>query len=336
MYFDFILYGESKNDNVIRVLLVVAKKEHLDPFFELGRFIIPGIAGIEPVPIARMNGVQHLLGASDADGRALIYLDNNRIEIDYAQKGITQSWRSVELSAKDTKTLAERIGHELKAAVRSDDHDESRIDVVIDGTVDVKGLNRHLRTESDLRVRVLNTEGSAMPSTEFSGAFGLALKGHRQVAMALNLLPAILRRKKSKAGYYLMLSLCVILLFSVGGLMASKVVYQGMVMERLHTELSYLKSEVRHVDAINAEISDLEKRIEFLDGMLNAYIPVSDILNELTIRIPESAWLKSMDFSGKTIKLRGDAQSASSLVSLLEASAHVPGCKISIHHNKNH
>ena len=117
-----------------------------------------------------------------------------------------------------------------------------------------------------------------------------------------------------------MLSLCVILLLSVGGLLASKVVYQGMVMERLHTELTYLKSEVRHVDAIDAEISDLEKRIEFLDGMLNAYIPASDILNELTIRIPESAWLKSMDFSGKTFKLRGDAQSASSLVSLLEAS----------------
>ena len=140
MYFDFIRYGESKNDNTLKVLLVVAKKENLDPFLELSRFIIPGIAGIEPIPIARMNGVNHLLGSNDVDGRALIHVGKNHLEIDYAQKGIIQIWSGVEGPGKDPKTLAERIGHELRTVTRTGEHDENRIDVVIDGTVDVTGF----------------------------------------------------------------------------------------------------------------------------------------------------------------------------------------------------
>ena len=320
LHYDFIVGGESKIDNVIRVLLLAAKKEHLEPYFELSRLVNPGIAGIEPTPIARMNAVNYLMRHDGEKNRALVHLDEDALEIDCTSNGITQGWHGVAGPFDDQEHLAERIGRELKAVLRTAGHEAGRMDVLFDGPVDVEGLVRASQTEPGFHIRPLKTEESPIPAVGFAGAFGLALKGHTRVAMVVNLLPVPARRKKSKAGYFLMLGLGVLLGLSVAGLLASKVVHQRMILERLQTELTYLQSGVRQVDGLDAEIGDVEKRIVFLDGIVNSHMPVDDVLHELTTRIPESAWIKTLDLSGTSVRLMGDAQSASGLLGLLEAS----------------
>jgi general secretion pathway protein L len=46
-----------------------------------------------------------------------------------------------------------------------------------------------------------------------------------------------------------------------------------------------------------------------------------DILNELSIIVPNSAWIKTMDITGNLIKLQGEADAASELINLLESSS---------------
>ncbi len=45
-----------------------------------------------------------------------------------------------------------------------------------------------------------------------------------------------------------------------------------------------------------------------------------DILKDLSERIPKSAWVRKLNFSDKGMQVEGHADSASELISLLEAS----------------
>ncbi len=64
IYFDCRIIEENKVDNLITVLLVVIKKEDLEPFFDLARTIAGGISSIEVFPTAMANCISYFSSSS--------------------------------------------------------------------------------------------------------------------------------------------------------------------------------------------------------------------------------------------------------------------------------
>jgi general secretion pathway protein L len=151
-------------------------------------------------------------------------------------------------------------------------------------------------------------------------AFGLALKGMRSVAVDINLLPTEYRRRPNRTGYYTMLVLAVLVLVSFSAWTGSYWVHRNMVSRALNAELVRLTSEMAGIQKTQARIDRIDRQLSELNALNERYTPVSDILRELTQVLPETAWVREFQLDDGKIRLQGYADSASELISLLEAS----------------
>ena len=151
-------------------------------------------------------------------------------------------------------------------------------------------------------------------------AYGLALKGVRNVAMNINLLPPALRKKPSRVGVYMMFILVSIALLGALAWGGSSILRYHWALENLDGEIQQLRSKMKKIEQIQTQKNELENRLHTLNDLCQGSVPVLDILKELSVRIPQDAWLKQFDFSEKGIHIRGEADSASNLIPLLEAS----------------
>lgn len=159
-----------------------------------------------------------------------------------------------------------------------------------------------------------------LPSEAFVPAFGLALKGMRKVPVDINLMPAEYRRRPSRTGHYAMMVLALLALLAAGGWGASHWMHRKMVSASLGAELKRLSSEMAEITRIQSRIDAVEVRVEELNRLNAADVPVSDILRELTQVLPDTAWVREFSLSGGKVRLEGYADSASDLISLLEDS----------------
>jgi Tfp pilus assembly protein PilN len=151
-------------------------------------------------------------------------------------------------------------------------------------------------------------------------AFGLALKGMRSVAVDINLLPTEYRRRPNRTGYYTMMVLAVLVLVSFSAWAGSYWVHRNMVSRALNAELVRLTSEMAGIQKTQARIDRIDRQLSELNALNERYTPVSDILRELTQVLPETAWVREFQLDDGKIRLQGYADSASELISLLEAS----------------
>jgi general secretion pathway protein L len=137
--------------------------------------------------------------------------------------------------------------------------------------------------------------------------------------MDINLLPVNLRKKAGRIGYYTMFVLAGLLILSVLAWGGGSILHQKLVLNRLDSEIKRLGSEVATVDRLQAVLKELEDRIDYVNALRQSHVPVLNILRDLSKEIPESAWIRRIAFSDKGVEIEGYANSASELISLLEA-----------------
>lgn len=155
---------------------------------------------------------------------------------------------------------------------------------------------------------------------DIAPAFGLALKGVWNPPLQINFLPAELRRKPGKAGYYVMIFLTVMLILSGLAWGGTYFMKQRMTMKSLDAELSRLRSEVANIDRIRSDSEELKKRLDYLSATRGGHASALEMLRELTQTIPETAWVREFTFSEKGLQLSGYADAASELIPILEDS----------------
>jgi len=105
--------------------------------------------------------------------------------------------------------------------------------------------------------------------------------------------------------------------FSWGG---GNILRHKLKLDHLDTEIKRLSSEIKKVDQLQAEGKKIEDRIDYLDTLAQGGVPVLEILKDLSDRIPKNAWVRRFSFSEKGIEIEGQADAASELIPLLEAS----------------
>jgi Tfp pilus assembly protein PilN len=89
---------------------------------------------------------------------------------------------------------------------------------------------------------------------------------------------------------------------------------------RLTVEVRRLDPEVRAVDALAAELDSKRRLLAALASVEATRVPVLPTLRELTETLPADVWLQSLAMDRQGVELTGQADGASALVPLLEAS----------------
>ncbi len=247
VYFDYHLRSEDREAGTLDLLLVVAKRESIRRYIELGESLPAPFAAIEPRTTAVANAVSYG-GGDGADPASML---DGQQPPDF----------------------------------------------------------------SDLDFTDAGVENPAI-----LGAFGAGLKGLRRTPLRINLLPRELRRRPSRAGYYLMIFLVLLTCLAGMGWAGSQVWRQRMVAKTLDGELRTLTATLMDLEAQRARYDAVRERIRFLGRVRDGAPPAIDILRELTDIIPETAWVHQISVSDGRVEMDGYAAAASELIGLLEAS----------------
>jgi len=328
IFFDCQVLAEDKEQNLLKVLLIVVKKDALAPYLGFKDRLNVGISGIETGSTAVVNYLFHYSIAAEGTYFVIMSKDGS-LELGLIKDGLLNysRFKSGEnnKSGEDNKNLCGLITDEVKALKDAAGYsDNGRIKAVYCGAVpgDKSGNEfvNGISSEAGIDMDFLKLEAAGIPSSDLAPAFGLALKGLRKVPMQVNLLPDKLRKRPGRAGYYVMLVLTVLVALSVllwsGGLIMS----HRLVLNRLNAEIRHVGAQMANIEKIRKDSKEIEEKIDYLNALFCERISMLDVLKELSIRIPESAWVRDIKISQNDVKLDGHAQSASELIPLLEAS----------------
>jgi Tfp pilus assembly protein PilN len=318
-YFDFQVMTEDKENGKMRLLLVVVKRESIDPYITLADRPGNWISGIEIRSTALANFFWSRFKTADADSAAFAYLNGRHMELGLLMGGLLTYSRAVDLPEGGGDVDA-RISGEVEALREVSGRQGPLEMMCCYPEADLPYADVFKRQEG-IEVRRVDLSGIEIPSIAMIPAYGLALKGFQKGGMDINLLPLKLRKKANKAGYYAMVALVGLVVLSGFLWGGSAFLQQRLYLKQLDGEISRLEAEVKQIDRIKSERSRLEERIGYLSRLFGSGVSPLFILNELSERIPDSAWVSGLTLSEKGVEIEGEAGSASELIPLLEASA---------------
>jgi len=315
VYFDFQIAGEDKENNKLAIVLVAMRKDALSPYIELkDRLGSKGIYGIEINSTAAVNYFSQRFYSACQDGLLLVNMNVNDLEVNLIKsRSLTYSrFLKIPENGSDINGL---ISEELKKVK----------DIYGPMHVSFLGPDSHIDNfrnsirDLELEEFSIDLSKTGISTCDLIPAYGLALKGIQKVPVDINLLPADIRKKASRAGLYAMYTLLGLLVLSGLSWGLGDIVRQRMAFDDLNKQIKTLSADIEKIDRIKAECKSLEDQIEYLNRLGPGSLSALDVLKELSERIPENAWLRKFSLTEDKVEIEGNAGSASDLISLIEA-----------------
>jgi len=130
--------------------------------------------------------------------------------------------------------------------------------------------------------------------------------------LEINLLPVREVRKRAEARQ-IVLQLVLVLMLTVSGIgalharLGSEMNRTEGRIQQMERDIARFKPQLDQVEAFKKKKSELEKKIDVIDGLDRARRGPVRVMAELADRIPERVWLNSIDTSGGMIKLQGES-----------------------------
>ena len=137
---------------------------------------------------------------------------------------------------------------------------------------------------------------------------------------SLNLLPAEKRNTDSNRANKLTLLLVITAFCLFLAVLYVPLIKQDDLLNQLEIEISNSRDVVTKLKDLKLQKDALFDKASFLDSKHNDYIPVIDVLNELTRIIPDDTWLIRFSLSNGEIQLQGESSIASSMIQSIESS----------------
>ena len=321
IYFDYQVISEDKKGEKLRLLLFTVKREAVDPYISLNRTSGVKFSGIEVCSTAVANFFAVSTGSDGTVPYGLIYARQGGIEIDLLESGLLAYSRSVD-EAQWGADFHSQVSKTLKRITEGLKEQEGPFKVVACNLGRENPLIGHLQEDEAFDVRFFDAPSIGVPSYDIIPAYGLALKGIQEVPTGVNLLPEEMRKKPSRAGYYVMFGLAGLSLFLALAWIGGAVFNTQRYIKRLDTEVDRLKVEATKLEQIKGEIGKIEHQIDVLEPLRRNSLTVLDAIKELSVTIPKNAWLLRVTYSDKDkkIQIEGWADSASELIPLLDNS----------------
>lgn len=317
IYFDYQIVAESKEANTLTVLLVVVKKEFIDPYIDRENPLGAGISGIEINSTALVNYLSYRPDTPNADTYAIMCLGREHLELSLIKKRLLHYSRDVKIE-QNMDSLPCIVREESELLRKTVGQEQDRLEVITCGS-GADSVIELLKEREDIALRPLEFSGTGIPSAVLAPAYGLALRGIQKTPMAINLLPIGLRKKVSKIGYYTMFVLAGLLILSILAWGGSSILHQKRVSDKLGSELKQLGTEVAGINQTQANVKELETKIDAINALRQRHLPALSIIRDLSKEIPAGAWLDRLTFTDKGGEMEGYADSASALIPLLAA-----------------
>jgi Tfp pilus assembly protein PilN len=150
---------------------------------------------------------------------------------------------------------------------------------------------------------------------------GLALAADPAAGCPVDLLPRPAKKAPRKADWRLTVVRALILVLAGGALAGGVFAARRNRLRAVEREIAALKGRVTAVMALADQVKREEERQKALSGLVTKRVLFINILKELTVAIPKTAYLSQATLKGRTVELLGFADSASDLIPKLEASS---------------
>lgn len=163
-------------------------------------------------------------------------------------------------------------------------------------------------------VKRLREAGSPVDQITWEGAWTKA-----------NLLPLEERPRRRRplvTGVRLLLALILLLLVAS---IATPLWQKGRLLRSLDTEVNRARGQAIAVDDLRKELEQARQGSTVVLQHKWEQPRVTDLLRELTDRIPDDTWVQSLEFQGREVQVRGESGRATALIGLLEGAPGIAG-----------
>jgi Tfp pilus assembly protein PilN len=162
---------------------------------------------------------------------------------------------------------------------------------------------------------------AALPADrEGAGLLALAVAASPR-SPALNLLPAAARPWTPTRGQLVTAGTAAVLALLGVSMALVHVVKAERYIGRVADEIRRLSPEAKVVDALADELARKRRVLAALASVEEGRVQALPVLRELTETLPAGAWLQALAMDREGVELTGQADGASSLIPLLEASS---------------
>ncbi len=317
--YDFQLLNEQVN-NSLNIIGVVALKKVIDEIISLFSSIDIKITNIEPTTIATLNFL--LWGNMIPKNGTFLNIDlrDSNYTVDIINNGVLMESRlfpirSTELLAEDIAKKSEILFYGIKRNLPDMDEIDKAFFILPKENKDlISQFEKKTGINSNLIEPVLDIESQLVP------AAGAALLGIATTSLHINLLPEeqrpiVKKRKHTITIILASLTFILLILWGVNGFIKDSIIERNLKkkVEMLRPKALALLEEKKN-------IMKEKKKIEMIDKIIRWDLSFLNILKELTVLIPETAYIESLDFNKNQIKISGRADSAADLISILEQS----------------
>jgi Tfp pilus assembly protein PilN len=138
---------------------------------------------------------------------------------------------------------------------------------------------------------------------------------------ALNLLPAAARPWTPSRGQLVTAGMVAVIAALGLSLGLVHVVRTERYLARVSAEIRRLEPEAKAVDGLAEELARKRRVLAALASADEGRVPALPVLRELTETLPAGAWLQALAMDRQGVELTGQADGASALIPLLEASS---------------
>ncbi|MBI5638929.1 MAG: PilN domain-containing protein [Nitrospirae bacterium] len=316
--YDFrVLKDDGKR---ITLLLMAAKADVVRPYIKsLGE---AGLA-VSRVSVS-LAGIGTLCLYIDRKGDALfLETDDRGFDGGLFEKGtVTQVFSGSFLSA-DEKERSETISAEIKDLIEASKTQGLVPELIAVLKGQSPGLRESLKLRLNMPVRVMGEKdiaGVQVSSSNISyAAVGCAIESLWPAAKDINLLTKG-RREVTK----IPVTLTVALLLAIGAALIFYFITPLKIEEKRLQEISSQlvprKEEAKKVEALQKEVAGLEAEIGSINNFKGEKPLTLNLLKELTLILPKTAWLTRVRATDSTVDIEGYASTATELLPKLEAS----------------
>jgi len=164
--------------------------------------------------------------------------------------------------------------------------------------------------------------GKAMQDPDALGASlaGVDMADMDGNPLGFNLLPLADRRVASDPmRYWNMLLLGVALLAAIAAA-AQVLANRREAADRFEARLGEAAPQARALATQRGQLAGLAEGMDFLDGKRAAQPTVTEVWNDVSVRLPDGTWLERLAIEGDRLHLAGYSDDASSLVARMEGS----------------
>jgi Tfp pilus assembly protein PilN len=321
--FDFQILEEK--DNILRVMLVIMRKEDVNEQLDLFKRVGINPQAVEISSTGAINLFYYDQHPSPQGSLALVDVEKDSFEFYFFEKGIfredfhgsfiQEGERAKELMDAYRLAVMKGLGPKddrQSVFVFGEEAHETLVEKMRSGVPGEIQLAQSFR-----RVQMSNGLQNLQASYP---SIGLALRGLTKTRWNINLLPLNLRKKVTRIGLYLALSLSAVAVLLTLAWSVHPLLQERDELGRVLEQVKETKPKVDAIEAVQKNKELLEKEVREFETLKTEETSKLEILRELSDVIPPTVWIWNMKLRSKDIEINGFANSASDLIAILDKS----------------